>query len=183
MTKNAEKPFLSRVAIVEIGFAIVLIIAAFAAIAASDVDARGAYGYWIGLTVVYGLAAFVMDRMHGGRKLTDLRSAGRVLLHWLGVLAAVQFAYAFVVSGRMADADAGLTYGLVLALGTFTAGVHGNWRFIVVGAALGLATVGVALVEEYLWVLFAIAVAMVLILIFGGRLARRLRPDTRGVKR
>lgn len=175
MTPARDHKWLSRRSLFEMALNVALLVAAFVAIAAADVSVQSSHAYWLGLTVVYGLAAFAMDRLHGGHALTDMRDAGRVLLHWLGVLVAVHFAYYFVTAGRMADADAGLTYGLILALGTFTAGVHGNWRLMVVGAAVGLATVGVALVEQYLWVLVGIAAVMVLVLVFGGRLSRRLR--------
>ena len=164
----------SRMAVTEMVLTAVLLVAAFAAIAASDVDAMRVHALWMGLVVVYGVVAFIVDRLHSGRSLTDLHSAWRILLHWAGVFIAAQFAYSFVASGRMANLDAGLTYGLILGLGTYTAGVYSNWRLMVVGAALGLATLGVALVEQYLWVLIGITIVAIIVLVLGGRFAARL---------
>ena len=60
-----------------------------------------------------------------------------------------------------------------LALGTFTSGVHTNWRLTVIGAALGLGTVAVAYMEQYLWILFALALLALGLIIFGARWRRR----------
>jgi hypothetical protein len=91
------------------------------------------------------------------------------------VLVAVQIVYMLVTSGRMANADTGLANGLILALGTFAAGAFGNWRLLVIGAALAMATAGVAFVEEYLWVLLGIAVLAILVLVLGARVTARHR--------
>jgi hypothetical protein len=129
--------------------------------------------YWIGLATLYGLVSFVIDRVHSEKGFADLRGDANIVLHWIGVIAALQLAHFFVLSGRMADADAGLTKGLILALGMFTAGSHGNWRLMVIGLAVGLATACVAAIKEYLWVLLGLAVATGLVLVYGGRLVRR----------
>ena len=60
----------------------------------------------------------------------------------------------------------------IVALGTFTSGVHTNWRLVVIGAALGLGTAAVAYVERYLWVLFALAVLALAVDLSGRPLAR-----------
>jgi hypothetical protein len=85
----------------------------------------------------------------------------------------IQLVYYFVASGRFANADTGLANGLVLALGTFLAGVHGNWRLVVIGIALAVAAAAVAFVEEYLWVLFTVAILAIGALVFGARLIHR----------
>ena len=63
--------------------------------------------------------------------------------------------------------------GAILALGTFTSGVHTNWRVAVIGAALGLGTAAVAYVEQYLWILFALALLALAAIIFVARLRGR----------
>jgi hypothetical protein len=170
-----EAPRIKRDTIVEAIAAIVMLALAFSAIAASDVSAAGTHLYWSILVVAFALMAFAVERMHSGNPLGDPRSALTIVLHWLGVLVAVQLVYLLVSTGRMANADTGLTCGVVLALGSFTAGVHGNWRFIVMGVALGIATTGVAFFEEYLWVLLGVALLAVLALVLGGRLSSHRR--------
>jgi hypothetical protein len=145
---------------------------AFFAIATSDVSGERTHSFWTALLVIYAVAAYTVDRLYSGISFKDVRRALSIALHWIGVFAAMVFIYFFATSGRIANADIGLTYGLILALGTFLAGVHSNWRLMVVGGALGFGTVGVAFIEEYLWVLFGIAVLALLILVVGSRIAR-----------
>ena len=159
--------------IVEIGVGIAMLVAGFAAIAASDVSASGSRTYWTVLVVAFGAAALAAGWFGRGRTAFDGRAATRILLHWLGVFVTIQLVYYFVASGRFANADTGLANGLILALGTFLAGVHGAWRLAVIGFALAVATAGVAFVEEYLWVLFAVAILAIVALVFGSRLIHR----------
>jgi hypothetical protein len=169
-------PRIGRRTIIEVLVALVMLALAFSAIAASDVSATGTHLYWSVLVVIFAAVALVVERMHSGR------SGGRRILNWVlqwaGVLAAVQLVYLLVSTGRIANADTGLACGVILALGTFTAGVHGNWRLMVVGLALGLATAGVAFFEEYLWVLLGVAVLTVLALVVGRRLFGSRRAGT-----
>ena len=55
-------------------------------------------------------------------------------------------------AGRIANPDEGLVSLILLALATFLAGVHTDWRFAVVGAVLGGIAVLAVLVEQYLWI-------------------------------
>ncbi|MCA8880005.1 MAG: hypothetical protein KDA73_08620 [Rhodobacteraceae bacterium] len=159
----------SRTMIVEGAISLILLALAFLAIAASDISAGNSHNYWVGLVVIYGIASFIFDRLHTGHKWTDWRSMVTIVIHWAGVLATIQLVHMFVAAGRIDNANIGLADGLLLALGTFTSGAAGNWRMIVIGIALGLATAVVAMVEQYLWVLLGVAVVTVLIVILGSR--------------
>jgi hypothetical protein len=173
----------SRLFWVEVVVSAVLIVLAFVAIGSTDLTTGRTHLLWSLLIVAYGVAGFVFDRLHRGGALSDWHGALSTLLHWAGVLVAVQITYFFVDTGRMANADTGLTNGLILALGTFTAGAHGNWRQLIVGTAVALAVVGVAVVEEYLWLLFLIAVAAVAVLVVGHRALGKHRADRRSAAR
>lgn len=168
-------PALDRRVVIEAGVAAVLLALAFSAIAASDVSAVRTHLYWSLLVVVFAAVAFVVERLHPRPGSGGVRGALGIALHWAGVLVAVQLVYLLVASGRMANADTGLCCGLVLALGTFLAGVHGNWRLLVVGAALGAATAGVAFVEEYVWVLLLLALVVIVLLVVVPHMIRRRR--------
>ncbi len=132
-------------------------------------------GYWTLLTVVFGIVALVTDWLHskGGWRLTA--STVRLALLWVGVFVAIQLVYFFIASGRFMNADTGLINGLILALGTFACGVYVNWRLVVVGMALGFATMAAAYVEQYLWILLGVALVAVAVLIVGARLAASRR--------
>ena len=56
----------------------------------------------------------------------------RTALHWFGVLVAIELVYIFIGAGRLTNANTGLMNGTILALGTFTSGVHANWRLVVI---------------------------------------------------
>lgn len=175
---NDKEPIFSRRTIAEGGVGLGMTVLAFSAIAASDVFGGRTHGYWIALLVLYAVAAYVVDRLHSGISFKDARRALSIALHWIGVFVAMLLVYFFAKSGRVANADIGLTYGLILALGTFLSGVHTNWRLMVVGAALGFGTAGVAFIEQYLWVLFGIVVLALLVFIFGSRIARSVKLPT-----
>ena len=88
------------------------------------------------------------------------------------MLLAIELVYVLIAAGRLTNADTGLMNGTILALGTFTSGVHTNWRVAVIGVALGLGTAAVGYVEQYLWILFVLALAR-------PRRHHRRRPDAR----
>jgi hypothetical protein len=150
---------------------------AFVGIAASDVSGASSQTYWTILAIVFGLAAFGLLWLHAGADFPRSRQAVVMAVHWLGVLAAVELVYLFIAAGRLTNADTGLLNGVVLALGTFLAGVHGGawagWRLVVIGAAIGLATAAVAYLEQYLWVLLGLALLALAAVFFVGRLRAR----------
>jgi len=160
----------SRQFVIEAVIALVLLVLAFFAIASSDVSATATQTYWNLLLLLFAITAFVSDRVHTQHEITHVASAVTITLHWLGVFFAIQLVHYFVVSGRMANADIGLTNGLVLALGTFLFGIYSNWRMGVIGIALAVATAGVALIEEFIWFLFIVVVVAALVLLLGARL-------------
>ena len=88
------------------------------------------------------------------------------------MLLAIELVYLLIAAGRLTNADTGLMNGDILALGTFTSGVHTNWRVAVIGAALGLGTAAVGYIEQYLWILFVLA-------LLAARPHHRRRPHAR----
>lgn len=145
---------------------------AFLGIAASDVSTRS-QTYWSILAIVFGLICLGLDWVHEPRGTSWWRDALRTALHWFGVLLAIELVYTLIGAGRLTNADTGLMNGTILALGTFTSGVHTNWRVAVIGLTLGLGTAAVAYVEQYLWVLFILALAALGAIFAVARLRRR----------
>jgi hypothetical protein len=152
-----------------------MIALAFVAIASSDFSVASTRTFWTILVVLFGAISFAAVRMYADRAHGRRLDAVAILVHWIGVFVAIQCVYLFVGTGRMANADTGLTCGLILALGTFAGGAFGNWWLMIVGAALVGATLVVALFEEYVWVLFGLAVLAVAALVLGSRLIGRRR--------
>ncbi|MCB1688415.1 MAG: hypothetical protein KDI33_08015 [Halioglobus sp.] len=162
----------SRQHLIEAIVGMTLLVLAFFAIASSDVSATGTRTYWSLLILVFAVTAFASDRIHTGHSFGHLPSALTIFLHWLGIFAAIQIVHYLVATDRMANADIGLTNGLVLALGTYLFGLYSNWRMAVIGFALALGTAGVAFIEEFVWFLFIVAVVAILILFFGAKLIK-----------
>jgi hypothetical protein len=150
----------------DLGLGLLMLVLAFVGIGASDVSGAGTQGYWSVLAIGFALASYALQWAHAGEGFRHGEAALRMAVHWAGVLAAIQLVHLFIASGRLTNADTGLLEGVILALGTFLCGVHASWRLIVIGLALGLATAAVAYLEQYLWVLFGLAVlALVAILV------------------
>ncbi len=159
----------SRKSVFESIVGAVMLVLAFAAIAASDISAAGTHLYWSALVVAFAVVALAIDRMHPKPGSSLGGSVLPIALHWIGVFLAIELVYFFVGSGRIANADTGLTNAMILALGTYLAGVHSNWRLMLVGLAIGLAAAGAAFMEEYLWVMFGLAVLVIVIFALASR--------------
>jgi hypothetical protein len=152
-----------------------MFVLAFIGIAASDVSTRS-QTYWSLLAIVFGLICLGLDWVHEPRGTQWWKAAFRTALHWFGVLLAIELVYMLIAAGRLTNADTGLMNGTLLALGTFTSGVHTNWRVAVIGAALGLGTAAVGYVEQYLWILFVLALAALGLIIAVARMRGRSEP-------
>ena len=91
-----------------------------------------------------------------------LRLVWTQILHWTAVAMHLMFV-ADVASMLNTDAGA-LAVLTLLALGTFTAGLHiGSWRICLVGLIFGIGVPGIALLEQS--ALFLLLLALVLIAI------------------
>ena len=121
--------------------------------------------YWIVLAPFIGLIC-VITRW---RDALDREQRWRLIwtqaLHWGAVLVAMHLIFVTDVS-RMMNADAGaLTTLTVLALGTFTAGVHiAAWRICAVGIVLALGVPAIAWLEQSTLLLLLIAVVVVAVI-------------------
>ncbi len=150
----------------------VMLLLAFGGVALSDVS-QGSQIYWSGLAIVFGLLCVALDWIHEPRGTAWAGPTLRTALHWFGVLAALELVFIFIGAGRLTNADTGLFNGVVLALGTYTCGVYANWRLMVIGVALGLGTAAVAYVEQYLWILFLLALLALAAIFFFTRWRNR----------
>jgi hypothetical protein len=167
--------FRQRQTLIEAFVGLAMLVLTFLVMAASDVSASSSQFYWTLLVALFAVVAFISDKLHTDNSIADIRGGITIALHWLGVFLAIELVSYFVLSGRITNADTGLTDALILALGAFLFGIHGNWRFVVLGVALGAATWVVAFVEAYIWVLFFIAVIAILCFVVGARLMHNAR--------
>lgn len=143
-------------------------------IAIADFSAHVSFWYWIAMAPIYaGVSLYTgwsRARAHGLSAPTILRQQA---LHWVILPVAIYLIYLLQATGRLNRPDAGLVALLALALTTFLAGVHFDWRLAIVGVALAAGAVVAALVEEFFWVFLIIAVPILGWLYWRRRKARK----------
>ena len=121
--------------------------------------------YWVVLAPFIGLICVVTRWRDAENRDQRVRLIWTQALHWIAVLLAMHLMYVADV-GRMMNTDASALAALtVLALGTFTAGVHiASWRICLVGIVLALGVPAIAWLEQSALLLFLVAVVLVAII-------------------
>jgi len=121
--------------------------------------------YWVVLAPFIGLICVVTRWRDAENRERRVRLIWTQALHWIAVLLAMHLMYVADV-GRMMNTDASALAALtVLALGTFTAGVHiASWRICLVGIVLALGVPAIAWLEQSALLLFLVAVVLVAII-------------------
>jgi len=155
----------------EIALAVLLLLSV-AGIGVSDSSPQWGFQYWLCMVPVFaavGVWASVSRVRRGGGAVGPV--VQRQVLHWLAVAGAVYLLHALQVAGRMTNEASGLSVVVTMALATFLAGVHADWRLCIVGTLLGVAVLVIALVERYLWLIIVpvVAVALIFAWWYGGR--------------
>jgi hypothetical protein len=117
--------------------------------------------YWIVLTPFIGVICVVTRWKGAESREARLRLIWTQVLHWGAVLAAMHLMFVSDV-GRMLNADGSALAALtVLALGTFTAGVHiASWRICLVGVVLALGVPAIAWLEQSALLLLLVVVVI-----------------------
>ena len=121
--------------------------------------------YWIVLAPFIGFICIVTRWRDCASREERLRLVWTQTLHWGAVLLAMLLMFGADVR-RMMNADSSALAALsLLALGTFTAGVHiGAWRFCLIGIILGVGVPAIAWLEQSaLFLLLAIVVVAAII--------------------
>jgi hypothetical protein len=139
---------------------LVMLVVALFGVAYTSVTRRPITLYWFALAPFIGFIC-VMTRWSKDRD-ARLHLVWTQVLHWGAVLAAMNLLYVADV-GQMMSTDARALYVLtLLALGTFTAGVHiGSWRFCLVGVILALGVPAIAWLEQSALLLLLAVVVVV----------------------
>lgn len=119
---------------------IVMLAAAFIGVAYTSFASTPRPLYWQVVTPIFGLlcvaAGWAKAPLQGGR----WRLVWTQALHWAGFLIAMLALFSAPVLAAMETTGAEIGLLLLLALGTFLAGVHaGSWRIALVGVVLGIA--------------------------------------------
>jgi hypothetical protein len=121
--------------------------------------------YWIVLAPFIGVICVITRWRNAENREQRSHLILIQVLHWGAVLAAMHLMFVADVR-RMMNADASALAALtVLALGTFTAGVHiAAWRICLVGIVLGLGVPAIAWLEQSALLLLLVAIVVVAII-------------------
>jgi hypothetical protein len=107
------------------------------------------YYYWMALAPIYGLICVISG---WGSLDTGAERMQLVLtqaLHWFALVAAMWLMFLPEVRGVVNDNATSLALLILLALGTFLAGVHARvWRISLVGVFLAMSVPAVAWIQE-----------------------------------
>src|SRR5262245_1601280 len=117
--------------------------------------------YWIVLAPLIGIMCVFTRWRDAENREQRLRLIWTQVLHWGAVLLAMHLMFVADV-GRMMNADASALAALtVLALGTFTAGVHiAAWRICLVGIVLAVGVPAIAWLEQSALLLLLVGVVL-----------------------
>jgi hypothetical protein len=118
--------------------------------------------YWVVLAPVIGVICVVTRWPSTASRDERLRLIWTQALHWAAVLLAMHLMFGANVA-RMLNADGSALAALtLLALGTFTAGVHTfAWRICLLGVVLGVGVPGIAWLERSALLILLIALLVV----------------------
>src|SRR3981189_379816 len=143
-------------------------------VAYTSVSQQPLIGYWEFLAVATGLVCVTTGWFHIHDPKARLRMVWTQALHWLAFLVAMNIVLLPNVQ-RMLNAPAtGLALLMLLALGTFVAGVHVFWHICVLGIIMALCVPGIGWLEESALLLVLGVVALIGIgMTFSWRLSDR----------
>jgi hypothetical protein len=177
-SQQAE-PTSRRLGIEEILF-LGLVALSIVGIAVTDFARERGLWYWLVMVPVFAGASITAGwsraRSDGQGTVLILRQQ---LLHWLALAAAVYLIYLFQRTGHVKYEDAGLVALVALALTTFLAGVHFDWRLGVLGAVLFVAAACAALIEHFFWVLLLPALLVAAVAVFWRRRGSKEADESR----
>ena len=141
-------------------YLLILVLAVFG-VAWTSVARQPMTYYWLALAPVIGVIC-VVTRWHSAKdRQGHMHMIVTQALHWGAVLVAMHLAYVADVN-QMMNADARALFILaILALGTFTAGVHvGSWQICLVGVVLAAGVPAIAWLEQAILLIVVGAVAI-----------------------
>jgi hypothetical protein len=122
--------------------------------------------YWIVLAPFFAVICVITRWRDVKGKAPHWHLIQTEALHWLAVLVAMYLVFVADVKQMMNSDASALVLLTVLALGTFTAGVHvAAWRICLVGVVLALAVPAIAWLDQATLLLLLIAIALVAIVV------------------
>lgn len=163
-----KKPSMAKSVRQEEAILITLIVLATVGIAITNFRPFESFYFWVAMVPVFGLTSLYIGWSKARNRGEGIsRIIWVQLLHWLGLLASIGLVYLlYSTTGSVDNNQLALLTLTCLALATFLAGVHFEWRFMVVGVILGAAVAGTAFIEHVIWMVVIPIAAIVILAIF-----------------
>ena len=159
MEPAPKHPWMARLVI-----GISMLIIAFLGLIVTDIRKTGGWLYWRwSIPFIAVLALWLSWYLRRQKSSLSAVALWHEVLHWIGLIASVIIVSIFVQIGIVGRFEAALCTLTLLALAVYLAGIYIETTFLYVGIVLGLFTLGIAFIAEYLY-----AVAIPLLLIGGG---------------
>lgn len=147
---------------------ILLLILSLVGIGITDFSSHDGYGYWLIMVLVFALCAIVIAWSKSKRdEFFDFTTIVKEqFMHWFTSLCVVGGVFLLEQSGRFDEGSASLVILLILSLSSILDGIRVGLRFSLVGLFLGVSSIIMAYLENFMWleILFAIAIAVITIL-------------------
>ena len=160
MEKEPKHPWWARLTV-----SIVMLILAFIGVIVTDVISTGGWNYWKWIVPVYAILALWLSWYERRKKETvSPVTIWHELLHWVALFGAVIIFEVYVQMGFLSRFLASIIALTTLALTVFTLGIYIEWSFMVIGIALALFALIVALFIKFIYV-FTIPLLIVAVVI------------------
>jgi len=104
--------------------------------------------YWQFLAVAMGIVCIGTGWLHNLPGPARFRMVWTQALHWMAFSAAMMLVHMSGVQSMVSANATGLALLMLLALGTFVAGVHVSWQICVLGIAMALFVPGIAWLQQ-----------------------------------
>jgi hypothetical protein len=130
-------------------------------VAYTSIARQSMTNYWIVLAPFYGVICVITRWRDIEGKALRWQLIRTEALHWVAVIFAMSIVFVADVKQMMNSDATALVLLTLLALGTFTAGVHvAAWRICLVGIVLGIAVPAIAWLEQATLLLLLIATVL-----------------------
>jgi hypothetical protein len=113
-------------------------------VAYTSVSHQPLIGYWEFLAVAMGVVCITTGWLHIYDRKFRFRMVWTQALHWLAFLVAMNILLLPDVQRMLTSPATGLALLMLLALGTFVAGVHVSWHICALGIAMALGVPAIA---------------------------------------
>ncbi len=127
-------------------------------VAYTSISHQPLVGYWEFLALAMGVVCIGTGWLHAHTREARFRMLWTQVLHWVAFLVAMNIIVFSPVQQLLTAPGTGLALLMLLALGTFVAGVHISWQICVLGVIMALLVPAIAWLTSYaLFLTLAIA--------------------------